>query len=293
MQIQIKAVFKRKPTLKTMKKITFLLLVLFLAAGCEKKQNTIVDPPLATYEFQTPVVPDAVAFTVNPVITPSIKVTNLGADSQVWFSIIYLNTGETISSKVSMLDDGSSSSSGDQQANDNNFTGKYTFTSTAKTGSYEVSFYVDTTIDGEESVIRVAAKTINFTGMPVNVPPVISDLSLPAAVDANTEFTISIKASDADGLSNLGSVWFKMTDPTGYTISTSVFLYDDGSTPNITDEFTGATKKSGDLTAGDGVFSRKLSFNSLAAKGDWTFTFQAKDNSNANSNTITQKLTLR
>lgn len=272
-----------------MKKITLFICSLFLFAGCEKDFDNIIEPASVNYVFNAPVVPASVTYSVSPTVVPTISITGLPDGSEVWFDVVYLNSGTIINSKILMNDNGQSST-----ANTKVFSGSFTFASTAYSGKYELSFYVMTVAKGgDETTTKVALKTIDFTGVPLNEAPVISDLSLPTSIDANTDFNITIKVSDANGLSDITGAWLTMTDPSGYAISTKVYLYDDGSVSLVSDEFGGTNKVSGDVTAGDGTFSRKRSFNSTAAKGDWTFTLQAKDNSNAYSNTITQKMTLR
>ena len=51
-------------------------------------------------------------------------------------------------------------------------------------------------------------------------------------------------------------------------------------------DFDGA----GDEIEGDGIYSLKNSFGPDAQTGDWTFTFNAIDNSGTVSNTITYSL---
>lgn len=289
-QIHLKAVFKRKPALNTMKKLTLFILSIFLFAGCEKEFDTVVRPESAAYSFKSPVVPSFVDYSVNPALTAGIEITNLPENAEIWFNVISLYSAEVMASKVIMKDDGLSSS-GDSAANDHIYSGKYSFTNSAYSGNYEVSFFLKTAdAGGDLTEIRIASKIIEFKGAIRNEPPVISQLSLPATADANQDFTITLKVSDVNGLQNVSSVWFTLTDPNGVTIGTTFLLYDDGSLV-ILDPANNRT--SGDGSAGDGIYSRRLSFNSQAVKGDWTFTFQAKDNNNANSNTITQKLTLK
>ena len=273
-----------------MKKLSLFILIVFLFAGCEKDFDSVVRPDSAAYSFKSPVVPSLVDYAVNPSFTAGIEITNLPENSEVWFNLISLYSSEVLASKVMMKDDGLAAS-GDASANDHIFSGRFSFPESAFTGSYELSFFVKTTDSGGDvTELRIASKIVEFKGAVRNEPPVLSQLSLPTAVDANQEFTITLKVSDINGLQNVNSVWFTLTDPTGVTLGTTFLLYDDGSLV-ILDPSNGRT--SGDASAGDGVYSRKLSFNTQAAKGDWTFTFQSKDNSNASSNTITQKLTLR
>jgi hypothetical protein len=284
----MKEVFKRKPTLNIMKKLTLFLCIVFLFTGCEKDADSVVETQSVNYQFRAPMVPTAVDFSVNPVITPTIQVTNLPSGAQVWFDIVSLYSDEVLVSKVLMLDDGQTQTSGDVTVNDNIFSGKYTFTSGAFSGDYEVSFYVSTTGQGGDYIDnRVALSTITYKGTQRNEPPIISDISMPSSVDANTDFLITLKATDIN--SDVEEVFFTLTDKDGKLAGT-FFLYDDGSSTIID---TNNNKTSGDITAGDGIYSRKLSFKSTAAKGNWTFVFGAIDEHGSSSNSITQKMTLK
>lgn len=284
----MKEVFKRKPTLNIMKKLTLFLSIIFLFAGCEKKADSVVEVQSSNYQFMTPTVPAAVDFSVNPVITPTIKVTNLPSGAQVWFDVVSLYSDDVMVSKVLMLDDGQAQSSGDVTANDNIFSGKYTFTNSAFSGYYELSFYVTTTGSGGNNIdSRIAFSTIKYTGTQRNEPPIISDISMPSSVEANTEFLITLKATDIN--SDVEEVYFTLTDPYG-AIAGTFFLYDDGSSAIID---ANNNKTSGDITAGDGIYSRKLSFKSTAKTGNWTFVFKALDGNGSTSNSITQKMTLK
>ena len=274
-----------------MKKLTLLPFVLFLLTGCEKEFNNVVDSQTQTYTFAAPSVPQNVDYTVSPVITPSVKINNLPAGSTVWFDVVSLTNDALIADNNLMKDDGQTQTDGDTAANDNIYTGKFTFTNQLATGNYELSFWVKAPGTGGDVITkRIALKTVAFNGYKPNEAPVISDLALPDSVNALVDFTITLKVTDANGLSDINSVFFVLTDPNGRTAGT-FYLTDDGPYGPV-DPMTGQT--SGDIAAGDGIYSKRLHFNNTTAvKGDWTFSFQAKDNSNALSNTITQKLTLK
>jgi hypothetical protein len=284
----MKEVFKRKPTLNIMKKLTLFICILFLFTSCEKESDSVVDVQTTSYQFSSPTVPAAINFSVNPVITPTIKITNLPSGAQVYFDVVSLFNDESMKSKVVMLDDGQTQTSGDATANDNIFTGKYTFTSAAYSGDYEISFYITTTGPGGDQIeTRVAFGTVSYTGTQRSEPPTISDLSMTSSVDTNTDFLITLKVTDVN--SDIEDVFFTLTDPSGVD-NGMYYLYDDGSSA-IVDATN--NKTSGDVSAADGTYSRKLTFKSAATKGNWTFVFRAMDKNGSLSNSITQKLTLK
>jgi hypothetical protein len=290
MQIPIKEVFKRKPTLKTMKKLTLLLGSLFLLTSCEKEFNNVIDPEPVEYQFLSLNVPDVVDLDITPTIVPKIEIHNLPEGSEVWFDVSALFSNELLNSKVVMKDDGQVQTSGDVSANDHFYSGKFTFAATDFSGEYELSFYVVIpNPGGGETQTKIALKTFTFKGAGVNVPPVISNLSMPDSVDTNVDFTITLKVDDVNGLNDIQDTFFLLTDPNG-NLAGTFYLYDDGSS-SIVDQSSGKT--SGDAVSADGLYTRKLSFKTTSAKGNWNLEFKARDKSNTISNIISQKLKLK
>lgn len=290
MQILIKEVFKRKPALKTMKKLTLLICSLFLFASCEKEFNNVIDPEPVGYQLTSLTIPDVVDLDVSPAIIPKIAISKLPAGSEVWYDVFAPFSNSLINSKVEMKDDGQVQTSGDATANDHTYSGKFTFGNSDFTGDYEFTFYVKS--PGSQGGVNesiIALKTVMFKGAGVNEPPVISDLSMPDSVEANTNFTITLKASDINGAVDIQGVFFLLTVPNGQPAGT-FYLYDDGSSAIV--DVTN-NKTSGDITAGDGIYTRRLSFAPTSPKGDWNFEFKANDKSNAISNIISQKLKLK
>lgn len=273
-----------------MKNLMLLICVLFLFTSCEKDPSGIVNSETLDYEIGNPVVSSSVVYSTDPDLIPTIEVTKIPNGAVLWYDIVSLPGNEVLSSKVEMKNDGKTTSSGDASSSDNIYSGKYTFSEALYSGTFELTFYLSTFDNGNnETILRLASSTVAFKGVEPNEAPVISGLSLPSSVSANEDFTITLNVADTNGLSDVDKVYFTLTTPEGESAGV-FYLYDDGSSAVINTS-TGAT--SGDILAGNGVYSRKLSFNSSATKGEWTFTFQAYDKSNASSNTITQKLALQ
>ncbi len=290
-QILIKEVFKRKPALETMKKLTLLICTLFLFACSEKKFDNVIDPKPVEYQFINLTVPENVDYSTNPTVIPKIEIRNLPSGSEVWFDVSSLYSNELLNTKVVMKDDGLVQTSGDPTANDNIYSGKFTFDAADFTGRYELSFFVKSPdSEGGETERKIALKTFQFNGAHINEPPVISNLSMPDSVATDIEFLITLKVSDINGPTDILDVYFRLTDPSGYQYDQLFYLYDDGSSA-VVDVST--NKTSGDTTAGDGTFTRRLSFRSTTPKGDWNFEFRAKDQSNITGNIITHKLKLK
>ena len=279
-----------KPAEIAMKRILIILSAVFLFTNCEKKFDNLIDPDIAEYSFKGLTSPDKVNYKADSTITPAINITNLSSGAKVWFDICYLPTGNIINSEVLMKDDGSTASDGDLTANDNIYSGKFTFTSANATGNYEFTYCVkDVDVNGNEIQAILAIKTIYFYGAKDNVASVITNVSVPDTVIAGTTIKVSAAVSDGNGLEDISGVVAKLYTPDGLLYQV-LNLYDDGSM-NILDTNTGET--SGDLLATDGIYTRKISFNSLIYKGNWTISFQAFDLSNVYSTKITKGFTVK
>lgn len=99
-------------------------------------------------------------------------------------------------------------------------------------------------------------------------PPVINNLTTPDTVNTSlvTEFLITVSVSDPEGLSDIQSV--TRTTPSNLVLN----LNDSG--------------VNGDITAGDGVYTERVSVDPAPPDGSYLFTFQATDQLGLKSNTI-------
>ena len=114
-------------------------------------------------------------------------------------------------------------------------------------------------------------------------PPVIENLPIPATIQrpASGEPARSLsfvaEVSDADGLSDIEQVEFwNETSP-----GTKFVLCDDGGRRSC-----GSSAESGDLTAGDGLFTRRVFIASDNALGTNTFVFEAIDRAGLRSQQV-------
>lgn len=105
-------------------------------------------------------------------------------------------------------------------------------------------------------------------------PPEISNLIAPDSVNTSqvSEFLITIQVSDPEGLSDIASV--TRTTPSNLVLS----LNDSG--------------VNGDETAGDGIYSERVSVNPAPPAGSYLFTFQATDLLGLKSNIIQKTITI-
>jgi len=151
-------------------------------------------------------------------------------------------------------------------------------------GKYQIEYFVEDNVNlPPNNSAKVGSALFTFDNNQNNLPPVISDVGLPASVNRGDSFLISVKVSDPNGLSDLYQVYFKLYRPDGSTVDPGnglsyFIMFDDGTR--------------GDQTAGDGIYSLQNSFGSTAQTGTWKFEFQAKDYGGKLSNVITQNLTV-
>lgn len=118
-------------------------------------------------------------------------------------------------------------------------------------------------------------------------PPVITDADVPATItrpaqgEPPVEFTVTATVDDPDGLGNILRV---ETVVNGATL----LLCDDGGTGTCNPGFG----PSGDVAAGDGVFSLTLQFESTNELGAYEFVFTAFDRAGLESEPVTRTLTV-
>ena len=156
----------------------------------------------------------------------------------------------------------------DSIANDSIFTGSVKFTAIR---SEIGTFYAEVgSSDAQEFTSNPVR--IPFTILRLNQAPVISNLVAPDTVyrSLQTPFTVSVQASDPDGLYDLVSV--TMTNENNSVFS----LHDDGI--------------NGDEMGGDGIFTQVFAFPTDQPLGPYVFTFKAIDRSNVSSAVLTKTI---
>jgi hypothetical protein len=115
-----------------------------------------------------------------------------------------------------------------------------------------------------------------------NNAPSVSDLTAPDTLHIGNTFSFSLKASDLEGMADLYEVGFRTLKPDGsYANSGNIILmFDDGN----------SAFPSGDLKAGDSIYTYSTFVPSSATKGTYVYTFFALDQLHAISNTITKRI---
>jgi hypothetical protein len=115
-----------------------------------------------------------------------------------------------------------------------------------------------------------------------NNAPIISNLTAPDTLHIGDTLSLTIKASDPDGLADLYEVGYRSLKPDGNYANSGnmILLYDDGKS-----EFP-----SGDRVAGDGIYTYTTNVPQTAQRGTYIYTFSALDKARTTSNTITKKI---
>ncbi len=147
--------------------------------------------------------------------------------------------------------------------------------------SYPVLVYVT---DTDNQIGGEARSSVTYVrSFEPGSPPVIEDLPIPATIqrpddgDPARSLSFVAEVSDADGLKDIEQVEFwNETSP-----GTRFLLCDDGGRRTC-----GSSAESGDVTAGDGLFTRRVFISSDNALGTNTFVFEATDHAGLRSQQV-------
>ena len=262
-------------------KLLVVILILGIAA-CDKIPDGVVENNSVDYLVTNISAPDNFAHTLSDSnVVTSIKIDNPQSVAAVWCSLQLLKNQEVIYEKIDLKDDGEYAIDGDEQKDDNIYTGKITMKRSLSSGDYVIEYYIQDNLNlGDNNVAKAAVHQFTYNNGKNNSHPVISDLAMPDSINRNIDFVITLKVSDADGLKDIAAVEFNLYQPSGAYIG-KFSLFDDGD-----------TSANGDITANDGIYSSKRSFKTDVTPGVWKFEFIAKDFPGTSSNTITHNLTV-
>ena len=178
---------------------------------------------------------------------------------------VYRPTAESPFATVTLADDGMTP---DAAAGDGIYSARLQFTTRREqAGRYRVRFS-----STDQGGLRSTAREVSALLTRNNTPPVLVDSTLQAPdtlirpTTGSVLFFVSIAATDEDGLADVAEVFLQ-----NLTTFNRTFLLDDGGAPQ-----TGGIS-SGDLLAGDGVFSVTLQLPSTTPPGSYPFRLQAVD----------------
>jgi len=253
---------------------TYLLFIPLLIWGCEQTYDNVIDTSPDNYQVSAIV---GIKDTID-LKEPGDSVLNLrlifSPQSEVnkpYFSIIASDNSQLNSSPIEMI-----------EVANNIFDKQYILKSQDPIGDYTIKFSV-TGFNGINKPVAIA--NFFFNNGQDNVPPVISNTVIDPDTVVVTQPTVlftSVEVSDSNGLNDIFEVYFIVYKPDSTTNNYKWLLLDDGSCCPLPPY----NEVSGDLVAGDGIFSRKIQVDQSNQKGTYRFEFQAKDRLGALSNII-------
>ena len=249
-----------------MQKIALLLLPLIFIA-CDKTFDEIIDS--TPNNFQVTSVSPIDSFTYNSndsLITIRIVFSSSSEVENVFCDVIASDDTKLNDSPFQLLDTGN-----------NRFSNDFPLSKFYPNGVYDIRYYVQ---NPDQSLQQVAWGNFKYDNGQANEPPILSNLMMPDTLGRGIEIAFSVVADDPNGLNDITNVFYELYRPDGTQVSnsqgiTEFPLFDDG-----------GTVSNGDLVAGDGIFTVKLTFPTTVETGRWRFEFAAKDRGNLTSNII-------
>ncbi|MCX7612096.1 MAG: hypothetical protein N2043_10975 [Ignavibacterium sp.] len=262
---------------KYVKTSIYLSLAIFSFSfiSCEKKFDNVIDTESSNYQVKSVIPKDSILFNyqdssiiISIEFQQGSKIFDVNAE-------IFDPLGKNFLSRKLTLYDNGKSENGDLTAGDNIYSNKILMKRNDPNGKYSVKYFVNDNLFKNK---LVALSTFKFINGELNLAPVISNALIDPdtlIVTSTTIIQTSVKASDPNGLNDIKEVYFVVYRPDGTTNNIKTQLFDDG---NIS--------LNGDITAGDGIFSRKIQVDQNNAKGTYRFEFKALDRGGLSSNII-------
>jgi hypothetical protein len=248
-----------------MGKIVLLLLVLF-TIGCEQTFDNIIDAVQNNYQVSLVSPTDSITYREDDsLVTIVIIFTSSSEVNDVFCDVFASDNSKLNSSEIQLFDD-----------NDNNrFFNEFPLSQFYPNGVYNIKYYVKT---DDETMQQVALASFKYNNGQDNLPPEISNTVVDpdtVVVTAPTAIFTSVQASDPNGQNDILKVYFIVFKPDSSTNESELELFDDGE-----------VEVSGDLIAGDGIYSRSIQVDQANEKGTYRFEFRARDRGGKSSNII-------
>lgn len=263
----------------------FILFVFIFITGCDKIPSETVGVDVNSIKVGMIYAPTNFSYTTsNTKFITSVKLESEGEINNVSVNLGTADGKFKYLSNIVLVDDGSTSQSGDIIANDNNYTGIINMNEQMLSGSLVLDYYVTYTLGKQTITQKFAIHQFVYDNGSTNVAPEIFNLSVPDTIivePPKSVFPIRIEAKDDNGLNDIAEVYFITYKPDGSTNNNKSYLLDNGNSAN------------GDLIAGDGKFSIIVEINTNNLKGDYIFEFKARDRRGKFSNTINHKITVK
>jgi hypothetical protein len=255
-----------------MQKLLLILLSIIVLYGCDGVEDGIVDPGTDAFNVTEINAPTSLSyFGSNTELLTSISFSSADAIVLVWVKVSSQDGSHDITYRKDMTKIGKTE-----------YSIAISMDEEMPSTIYTIDYFIKTEIYNEK---KIASHNFKYDNKQNNFVPVILNPlfylsnSAPNLIDTikqGKEFILSIEVADSNGLSDLDSVYLNLynyQDPNNTRI-TKIELFDDGKAIN------------GDVTEGDGIYSRKNYFPA-PAEGKRKFDFYARDRSGAISNIVT------
>ena len=259
-----------------MKKILSLFIFpLLLFYGCEKNFTEIVDPSNTGQTDNVIVVnlqaPDTVSYSDQGDFSTSIELKGASRILNVTASIFSDKGENPIEESIMEV----SATTDSTVTFETRFTPDTNFVS----GRYKINYSTSTNL--------LASKYIIINRIFDSLPPELGNLVIPDTVSFDEIFTFSIDVYDPNGANDVEKVFYKLYKPDGTLITNSQGI----SEFPLSD--SGDTADSGDITAGDGIYTMRLAIPTGQPAGVWNFHFTAKDFEGNSSNILIHSVTVQ
>ncbi len=261
--------------IKTKILLSAIILTVFFF-GCEKEDNTVIDPYGTMVNFKVDFV--KVKDTLNYILADTSEVVTAKVYSPQGVQAVGL---EIIDPAGKMFFNGIFKDDGiapDKVAGDSIYSAEIVFGKEDLSGDYNLKFSVFINNNGRKDFAN--ATVFYFNGQE-NSPPYLHDLVMPDTVSIGVPFVFYVSVFDLNGLSDVKKVYYEIFNPSGQKLTNQQGISQFPLSDN------GDTDVTGDETANDGIYTQKLTFPKGQPKGKWRFDFTAIDRSDSLSNTIT------
>ena len=242
-----------------------LLLIPLLLWGCEKTYENLIDTGTDYYQVSTIAgIKDTVDMKVpgDSLLNLRLIFTSTSQVYKAYFDVYSSDNSRLNSEPIEMY-----------KIIDDLYENQFLLSRQYPIGNYTIRF---SAIGYEGNLKQVAIGNFYFKNGQDNLPPVISNSIIDPDTLVVTQQTLiftSVEASDPNGSSDILEVYFVVYKPDSTTNNYKWLLLDDGSCCPLPP----FNEVSGDLIAGDGIFSRKIQVDQSNQKGTYRFEFRAKD----------------
>ncbi len=269
-----------------MKKLfSLLFFIILLNVGCDKIPSEVVGVDVNSIKVGMIQAPSNFSYTTtNTSFVTSVKLETEGEIKGVTATLRSADGKYGYFSDIALLDDGKTTLSGDQTANDNYYSAIIKLNEEILSGSLIIEYFVTYALGKQSITQKFAVHQFSYDNGSTNIAPEILNLTAPDTIvvePPKSVFAMALEAKDENGLNDIAEVYFITFKPDGSTNNNKAYLLDNGDANN------------GDLVAGDGIFSIIVEINMNNLKGDYTFEFKAKDRRGKFSNVINHKITVK